>query len=65
MNKKTTFTRNTKKPFDDSDIDYSAIDKMTNEEVHKGALSDEDALPVTKDQENEFRRVKPKRNNND
>ncbi len=60
MNKDTTCTRDTSKPFDDSNIDYSAIDNMTDEEVHKAALEDPDAQPQTKKELEQFKRVNPK-----
>lgn len=59
MSKKSTYTRDTNKPFDDSDIDYSIIDSMTEDDVHKGAVADVDAQPVTEKQSEEFRRVTP------
>ena len=63
MSKETTYTRDTNKPFDDSDIDYSAIDNITNEEIQEGAISDPDAQPQTKEQLSKFKRVKPKKGN--
>ncbi len=60
MKKETTYTRDTSKPFDDNDIDYSTIDKMTDEKVHKAALDDPDAQPQTEEELKQFKRVKPK-----
>jgi len=57
--KKLLTTRDTSKSFDDSDIDYSGIDSMSDEEVHEGALSDPDAQPITKEQYEQFKRVTP------
>ncbi len=61
--KKTTYTRDTDKPFDDSDINYSGIDNLSDDEVHERAISDPDAQPVTKKQFKEFNRVRPTKNN--
>ncbi|MBL1261565.1 MAG: hypothetical protein COB33_013665 [Thiotrichaceae bacterium] len=60
MNKKTTYSRDRSKPFDDSDIDYSTIDKMTDEEVHKAALEDPDAQPQTEEELKQFKPINPK-----
>jgi len=60
MNKKTTYTRDSDKPFDDSDTDYSEFDKLTDEEVHQAALDDPDAQPLTEEQLKKLKPVKPR-----
>jgi len=59
MNKDTTYTRDTREPFDGSDIDYSAIDKMTDKKVHQAALEDPRAQPQTTEELQKFKRVNP------
>lgn len=38
---------------------FKKSDKMTEEEVHQGALSDPDAQPATEEQLKKFKRVNP------
>ena len=59
MGKTIKYTRNTDEPFDDSDIDYSKIDDISDEEVNQHALNDPDAQPLTKQQLLNFKRVNP------
>jgi len=40
-------------------IDEKLISNMSDEELHKRALSDPDAQPLTKDQLKHFKRVNP------
>lgn len=61
MVKKTIYIRDTNKPFDSSDIDYSIIDNMTDEEAHERATKDPDAQPLTEKQLKKLKHVTPKK----
>lgn len=50
------------KPIDNSDVDFTKADEMTDEEIEKGAKSDPDSLPFSEDQ---LKKVKIRRRHKD
>lgn len=61
MTKHKTYKRIDSTTFDDSDIDWTEFDKMTDEEAHRKALADPDARPWTEEGLKGFKRVNPKK----
>lgn len=59
--KHRTYKKSDGTTFDDSDIDWTEFDNMSDEEVHRRALADPDAQPLSKEQIKRFKRVNPKK----
>lgn len=50
MRKITRQEHSKDKPVDNSDIDFSKADKMSDEEIEDGAKSDPDSIPFSEEQ---------------
>lgn len=59
MGKIITRKHNPDEPFDDSDIDYSKADSMTEEQIEEAAKADPDAQPLTEEQTNKLKIRRP------
>ncbi len=63
MKKKKTYKKSDGTTFDNSDIDWTEFDKMSDEEAHRKAVDDPDAKPWTEEELKEFKPVNPKPSN--
>ncbi len=63
MTKNRTYKKSDGTTFDDSDIDWTEFDNMSDEEAHRRALADPDAQPLSEEQIKRFKRVNPKKRN--
>ncbi len=61
MTKHKTYKKPDGTTFDNSDVDWTEFDKMTDEEAHQKALADPDAQPWTEEGLKGFKRVNPKK----
>jgi len=52
-------------PFDDSNIDYSEADALTEEQIENAAKSDPDAQPLTEEDIKHLKIRRPNRDNNE
>ena len=61
MTKYKTYKKSDGTTFDNSDIDWTEFDSMSDEEVHRKALTDPDAQPLSEKQIKRFKRANPKK----
>ena len=54
-----TYNQSDGSTFTVTDDDFKEARKMTDEEIHRAALSDPDAQPLTDEQLKKFKRVSP------
>ncbi len=57
MTKNRTYKKSDGTTFDDSDIDWTEFDNMSDEEAHRRALADPDALLIDPKTFHKFKRV--------